>query len=111
MCCFCPRLEMKVLLHIEQLSALLSAWVVICCLRLDALEKAFDLILANINRNVLLEHIPIYHEMTAERGRWILSGFYAHDAEPIRRQAAKYGWQAGRSVEQDGWVAQEFQRA
>ncbi len=78
---------------------------------LDASEKAFDLILANINRNVLLEHIPIYHEMTAERGRWILSGFYAHDAEPIRRQAAKYGWQAGRSVEQDGWVAQEFQRA
>lgn len=78
---------------------------------LDASEKAFDLILANINRNVLLEHIPIYHEMTAERGRWILSGFYAHDAEPIRKQAAKYGWQAGRSVEQDGWVAQEFQRA
>ena len=78
---------------------------------LDASEKAFDLILANINRNVLLEHIPIYHEMTAERGRWILSGFYTHDAEPIRRQAAKYGWQAGRSVEQDGWVAQEFQRA
>lgn len=78
---------------------------------LDASEKAFDLILANINRNVLLEHIPIYHEMTAERGRWILSGFYAHDAEPIRRQAAKYGWQAGRSVEQDGWVAQEFQSA
>lgn len=78
---------------------------------LDASEEAFDLILANINRNVLLEHIPIYHEMTAERGRWILSGFYAHDAEPIRRQAAKYGWQAGRSVEQDGWVAQEFQRA
>ena len=78
---------------------------------LDGTEAAFDLILANINRNVLLEHIPSYHQMTAEKGRWILSGFYAHDAAPIRAQAEKYGWQAGRSVEQDGWVAQEFQRA
>jgi ribosomal protein L11 methyltransferase len=78
---------------------------------LDGSEAAFDLILANINRNVLLEHIPGYHQMTAEKGQWILSGFYAHDAEPIRAQAAKYGWQARRSLEQDGWVAQEFQRA
>ena len=78
---------------------------------LDGSEPAFDLILANINRNVLIEHIQSYHNMTAEKGRLILSGFYAHDAAPIQAQAAKYGWQAGRSIEQDGWVAQEFQRA
>jgi len=78
---------------------------------LDGSEAAFDLILANINRNVLLEHIQSYHQLTAKKGRWILSGFYAHDAAPIRAQAEKYGWKAGRSVEQDGWVAQEFQRA
>lgn len=78
---------------------------------LDGSKAAFDLILANINRNVLLQHIPSYHQMTAEKGRWILSGFYAHDAAPIGAKAAKYGWRARRSVEQDGWVAQEFQRA
>jgi ribosomal protein L11 methyltransferase len=78
---------------------------------LDGSKAVFDLILANINRNVLLQHIPSYHQMTAEKGRWILSGFYAHDAGPIGAKAAKYGWRAGRSVEQDGWVAQEFQRA
>src|SRR3546814_13220934 len=39
-------------------------------------EHSFDLILAKINRNVLLDHLPFYAERLCPGGRLLLSGFY-----------------------------------
>jgi len=46
-------------------------------------ESRFSLILANINRNVLLNEIPIYNQHLSQGGRLILSGFYTFDTPAI----------------------------
>lgn len=48
-----------------------------------ALNDKFDIVLANINRNVLLHEIPVYESLLAENGKLLLSGFYDTDIQPI----------------------------
>jgi ribosomal protein L11 methyltransferase len=43
------------------------------------IAKTFDLILANINRNVLLKELPDYVKMLREKGGILISGFYEED--------------------------------
>ena len=43
----------------------------------------FDIILANINKNVLIEEIPIYCNLLAEGGKLVISGFYRKDNEDL----------------------------
>lgn len=47
------------------------------------LQENFDIILANINRNVLLHDIPFYARLLSENGKLLLSGFYDADIGPI----------------------------
>ena len=54
------------------------------------LEK-YDLILANINKNVLLDEIEVYSQKLSPGGLLLLSGFYEADTPDIIQQAAKYG--------------------
>lgn len=49
----------------------------------------FDVIFANINRNILLRDMPKYCAVLAKNGTLILSGFFFSDAEILRREAAK----------------------
>ncbi len=44
----------------------------------------FDLILANIHRNILIAHMPVYARHLARGGRLYLSGFYADDVAALR---------------------------
>jgi len=46
-------------------------------------EDSFDVIFANINRNILLEDIPKYNKVLKSNGTMILSGFYMTDIEAI----------------------------
>ena len=46
-------------------------------------QPLFDLIVANINRNVLLEEIGTYSRYLSSGGKLILSGFYTYDCEVI----------------------------
>lgn len=50
--------------------------------------KSFDLILANIHRNILLSQLPLYAQLSKEV--W-LSGFYEHDAPTLIAAAAEVG--------------------
>lgn len=47
------------------------------------LQGGFDIILANINRNVLLQEIPIYASLLTDKGKLLLSGFYDVDIQPL----------------------------
>lgn len=50
-------------------------------------ESSYDLILANINRNVLLEDMPTYVRSLLPEGVLIMSGFYKHDVSVISEMA------------------------
>lgn len=71
-------------------------------------EKHFDLILANINRNILLRDMPSYRSSLRKGARLIMSGFYIDDLEMIRQKAAEIELVLERYVELDRWVAAVF---
>jgi len=70
--------------------------------------KKFDLVLANINRNVLLEQIGDYGQILTSGGDLFLSGFYVVDLGIIRNTCEAEGFRFIRNFEQNGWVAAHF---
>ena len=53
-------------------------------------DRSFDIILANINRNVLLDEMKIYSSYLARNGLLLLSGFYEYDVDDLNYVAEKY---------------------
>lgn len=53
-------------------------------------EQKFDIILANINRNVLLNDLKIYNNVLSNGGEIYLSGFYIEDIPALLQEAAKF---------------------
>lgn len=70
----------------------------------------FDLILANINRNILLADLPHYVASLRPGGRILMSGFYTADTPMLRARAEELGlaWSDGRSL--DDWACLRFIR-
>ena len=60
----------------------------------------FDLILANIHRNILLSQLPLYAQLSKEV--W-LSGFYEQDAPVLIAAAEKVGLHVVGHNQRNGW--------
>lgn len=64
----------------------------------------FDIILANINRNVLLEELPVYEQLLRKEGHLLLSGFYEQDIAAIDELANKLNLKMLRSEMREQWT-------
>lgn len=73
-----------------------------------AAEKPFDIILANINRNILLNDMEHYNARLQPEGLLIMSGFYEHDLPMIREKAEYLGLEYKSYHEEKQWVAACF---
>lgn len=74
-------------------------------------ESAFDVILANINRNILLDQIPTYAAVLKSGGNIFFSGFYeSPDLEMIRTACESFGIQYISHKKIDEWVAAHFKK-
>jgi len=73
----------------------------------NAMEN-FDVILANINRNILLEDMPHYVARLLPQGLLIMSGFYLQDLPLIQERAAQSGLTFMTYREDKNWVAASF---
>jgi ribosomal protein L11 methyltransferase len=71
----------------------------------DIPGEKFDLILANINRNVLLQEAIHYTSYLHENGTLLLSGFYKHDISDITEKLHQAGWEMTSFKEKNNWVA------
>lgn len=69
------------------------------------ISESFDLIIANINRNVLLDEMDLYAEYLEPDGSLILSGFYRDDIPALLKEAAKYNLQQIESHHLDQWAS------
>lgn len=67
-------------------------------------KEAFDLILANINRNVLLNDMETYHQGLLPGGLLMLSGFYRTDKVSILEKAALIGFQPEFDDHENEWT-------
>ena len=70
--------------------------------------RKFDIILANINRNILLNDLKIYAECLNSGGELFMSGFYTEDIDVIRQEAEKQGLRYINFEEKNNWVAVAF---
>lgn len=71
-------------------------------------ERPFDVILANINRNILLNDMHHYTSRLNAGGVLILSGFYLQDLPLIREKAETLGLRYEGYKEDNNWVAATF---
>lgn len=66
--------------------------------------KKFDVILANINRNILLNDLHIYASCLPENGIIFMSGFYTEDIPIIENEAVKHGLILQSAREKNNWA-------
>lgn len=71
-------------------------------------QEKFDIVLANINRNVLLMYMQKLAELTAVGGTLLLSGLLTADADVIRAAAERHGFGFKQLTENHGWIAMVF---
>jgi len=68
----------------------------------------FDIIIANINRNILLNDIHNYVASLNTKGVLLMSGFYEQDIPAIKVECAKYELTFDRYISDNNWVAVRF---
>ncbi|WP_347922501.1 50S ribosomal protein L11 methyltransferase [Pontimicrobium sp. SW4] len=71
-------------------------------------EKEYDVIIANINRNILLADMSKYVTCLKKEGLLFLSGFYKDDIPIINKESSKYGLKLKEKLERNNWVSLKF---
>lgn len=67
-------------------------------------NESFDIVLANINRNVILNDVDKYSRVLSRGGYMLLSGFYFDEVAMVAEAAAKYGMKFDCSKEDNKWA-------
>ncbi|MFZ4548757.1 MAG: 50S ribosomal protein L11 methyltransferase [Bacteroidales bacterium] len=70
--------------------------------------KKYDVIFANINRNILLNDIPAYRQSLNEGGKLFVSGFYSEDLPIIESKANEVGLTFMSNRVENNWIAACF---
>jgi ribosomal protein L11 methyltransferase len=73
-------------------------------------KQKFDIILANINRNILLDDMPQYNQAAKPGTQIFLSGFYKEDLPRIEKVTSQLNWQQISIKEQNNWVAVSYRK-
>lgn len=68
-------------------------------------DKHFDLVLANINRNILLKDMESYATVLNPGGTLMLSGFYEHDVQSLQDKAETLGMRLVQQRSRNEWTA------
>ena len=71
-------------------------------------NKHYDIIIANINRNILLNDMATYVKCLNTNGVLFLSGFYNDDIPIIEEECNKHGLKHVETLEKNHWVALKF---
>ena len=74
-------------------------------------DTKYDVVLANINRNILLDQIESYANVLNTGGILILSGFYDEDCEVLLEKAAEFGIHFSEKHLSDNWASLKLVKA
>ncbi len=72
------------------------------------INKKYDVIIANINRNILLMDMKIYTNCLSPQGVLLLSGFYQEDIPIIDKEVSKYNLVLETVIERNNWVSLKY---
>ena len=73
----------------------------------DKVEK-YDLVIANINRNILLNDMEVYAKTIKPGGMILFSGFYVEDVPAIEASANENGLVYDSQLERNNWASLKF---
>ncbi len=71
-------------------------------------DAPYDIVLANINRNVLLADMPAYSAVLKPQGWLLLSGFYTEDLNSLQERASELGLHYVSHRVKNNWVSSIF---
>ncbi len=72
------------------------------------LPARYDLILANIHRNVLVDEMDVFYRGLALQGHLLLSGFFTDDIPFVTEAALRCGFKRTHRATRDGWAILHF---
>lgn len=89
------------------------------CCRIKALKgdaallgkEHFDVVLANINRNVLIQDMEAYMKVLKSPGTLLLSGFFNSDIPRLRAEVEKHGLTLKAEWNRNDWACLHFERS
>ncbi|AUP80895.1 50S ribosomal protein L11 methyltransferase [Flavivirga eckloniae] len=73
-------------------------------------NKTYDIIIANINRNILIQDMETYASCLNKKGTLFLSGFYNDDIPVIKKICNTNNLELQSQLERNNWVALEFKK-
>lgn len=76
---------------------------------LDGVKEEFDVVIANINRNILLNDMAAFRSHLKTEGRLILSGFYETDVPMLEQAAQSNGLTIIDVVTDEEWACAMFE--
>ena len=71
-------------------------------------QQDFDIVLANINRNVILQYMPYLKALVKENGFLLLSGLLTEDKDVIVEACQQKGFQLLNGKERNNWISLLF---
>lgn len=71
-------------------------------------DQKFDVVLANINKNILLGSFARLAELINDKGLLIMSGFYESDLQDLQKAGLGYGFNLQQQAYQNNWCAAVF---
>jgi ribosomal protein L11 methyltransferase len=71
-------------------------------------NSKFDVLIANINRNILVADMQYYVDALNNNGKLLMSGFFSVDEEIITKKATELGLKFSFSDTKDEWMMLEF---
>jgi len=74
------------------------------------INKKYDVIIANINRNILLNDMQTYMDCLNDKGVILFSGFYQEDIPIIDAEVSKYGVKIDKIIERNNWVSLKYSK-
>lgn len=75
---------------------------------LSDISEKYDVVLANINRNILLADMPSMRKVMKEQATLILSGFYKEDIPMLIEKAESLGMRQVSATEDNNWCMLVF---
>ena len=78
---------------------------------IDSLDTRFDIVMANINRNILLQDMEHFVRVMAPGATLILSGFYQSDCQMLADKALTLGLHPVITATDGDWACCQFKKA
>ena len=73
--------------------------------------EKYEIIFANIHKNVIINDLPIYESVLQSGGKLFLSGFYTHDMPEVKAKAESLGLIETGFQEKNNWVVYSFEKS